>query len=118
MDERRSQRLTEALREELDELIGYELEDPRVNLTTVVEVLVSPDGKRATIRVRPEGDSQQQADCVEALNGAKGFLKHELGLRLDMFRIPDLKFEADLSPELAAKAASLMQRVKRGRPKD
>lgn len=118
MDERRSQRLTEALREELDELIGYEMTDPRVDGVSVTEVLVSPDGKKATVRVRtPEGEKAQN-DAVEALTNARGFLKHELGIRVQLFRIPELKFEADVDAHLADRMDSLLKRVKRGRPRD
>jgi ribosome-binding factor A len=118
MDPRRSQRVTEALREELDELIAYELDDPRVGDLTVTEVLLSPDGKKASVRVRIEGDEARQTQALEALSAAKGFLKHQLVQRVTLFRVPELKFEADLTPALAVRMDSLMKRVRRGRPKD
>ena len=55
MDPRRAERVSEALREELEEMIGYELEDPRIQATDVVEVLISPDAKQARIRLRIAG---------------------------------------------------------------
>jgi ribosome-binding factor A len=47
MDARRSERVAEALREELEELITGELTDPRIEVTSVIEVLVAPDARTA-----------------------------------------------------------------------
>ena len=54
MDPRRSERLSEALREELEELINYELTDPRIDVMGVAEVLITPDGKHARVRSEPQ----------------------------------------------------------------
>ncbi len=43
MDNHRAGRVSEALREELGEMIAYELSDPRIGEAVVTEVLVSPD---------------------------------------------------------------------------
>ena len=43
--------MSEAVREELTELIGFELDDPRLLDVTVTEVHVSPDGRYAHIKV-------------------------------------------------------------------
>lgn len=47
----RTERISEALREELAELIGYELSDPRINFATVSSVEVSPDKRHAFVRI-------------------------------------------------------------------
>jgi len=51
MDERRTLRVSEAVREELSEIIGFETADPRLLAVEVTEVHVSPDGRHANIRV-------------------------------------------------------------------
>jgi ribosome-binding factor A len=43
MDTHRAERVSEAIREELGEIISYELSDPRIGDAVVTEVLVSPD---------------------------------------------------------------------------
>ena len=60
MDPRRSERLSEALREELEELISYELTDPRIDVMGVAEVLITPDGKHARVRLILNGDRAWQ----------------------------------------------------------
>jgi ribosome-binding factor A len=117
MDPRRSERLSETLREELEEMISYELSDPRIEVTAVAEVLISPDGRRARARLLLPGDSEQQRQTIEALTRAKGYIRHEIASRLDLFRIPDLQFEPAVSAELGPRMEHLLKRVRKGRPR-
>ena len=50
MDSHRTERVSEALREELGEIIAYELSDPRIGDATVTEVLLSPDMRHAQMQ--------------------------------------------------------------------
>jgi ribosome-binding factor A len=117
LDPHRHERVAEHLREELEEMIGYELSDPRVGTATVAEVLISPDFRHAHVRLVLQGAAQEQADTLAAVNHAKQFLRHELTERLHLFRTPELHFEAALPGELGAKAAQILKRIRRGRPK-
>ncbi len=118
MDPHRAQRVSEAIREELDELIGYEMSDPRIVPMTVTEVLVSPDLKHAQVRLAMPADEDVRKDALAALDHARPFLKHELAQRLQIFKIPELHFEADVSAGLSSRVDYLMKRVKKGRPRD
>ena len=118
MDPRRSERLSEALRSELDEILNYELDDPRMTSVAVTEVLLSADGKKAHIRLAFEGQPAQQFACLEVIEKAKGYIRHLLVERLELFRIPDIRFDGDLAPDLRIKADALLKRIHRGRPKD
>ncbi len=117
MDPRRSERLSDKLREELDEMISYELSDPRIDVTSVAEVLISPDGRRARARLLMPGDADRQKQTLEALDRAKGFIRRELAIRLDLFRMPELQFEAAVAVELGSRIEHLLKRVRRGRPR-
>ena len=117
MDPHRHERVAESIREELDELIAYELSDPRVGGATVTEVLISHDYRKAVIRLALSGSAAEQKDTLAALNHAKQFLRHELAERLQLFKTPELHFEAALAADLAAKAAQILKRIERGRPK-
>ena len=118
MDSHRSQRVSEALREELGELIAYELSDPRIGDAVVTEVLVSPDMRHAQVRLHLSQETQQQSDTIRALEGARHFLRHQLSERLTMFRIPELHFEADVSVSEKGRLEHLFKRIRRGRPRD
>ena len=98
MDTHRAQRVSEALREELGEIISYELSDPRIGDATVTEVLVSPDMRHAQVRLHLNDGDGASGATIEALNHAKPFLKRKLAERLNLFRLPELHFESDGAP--------------------
>jgi ribosome-binding factor A len=118
MDPRRSERLAETLRVELEELINYELDDPRVSTVAVTEVLLSPDGKKAHVRIAIEGNPDRQKECLQAIEKAKGYLRVQLADRVDVFRMPDIRFDTDLPAGLRERAGELLKRIRRGRPRD
>jgi len=117
LDPHRTERVSESIREELEELIGYEMSDPRVGPATVSEVLISPDFRRAHVRLVLSGSPEEQATTVEAITHAKQFLRHQLAERLQLFHTPDLHFEAALPAKLGAKVPQILKRIKRGRPR-
>jgi ribosome-binding factor A len=113
----RTERISEALREELTEMIGYELSDPRVAPATVTGLEVSPDKRHALVRVRvDEGADAEQT--IAALEHAAPFLRREVARRLELFRVPELHFEADIATELGGRMEHLLKRIKKGRPRD
>ena len=118
MDTHRAERVSEALREELGELIAYELSDPRIGETTVTEVLLSPDMKHAQVRLHLSEEPAKQRATIEALDGARHFLRRQLAERLNLYRVPELHFEADLDPGVGSRMEHLLKRVRRGRPRD
>jgi ribosome-binding factor A len=118
LDPHRAERVSESIREELDELIGYEMSDPRVGPVTVSAVHLSPDFRHAHVQLILQGSPQEQNDTLDALNHAKQFLKHRLTERLQLFRTPDLQFESALSAGLGAKVPDILKRIRRGRPRD
>ena len=117
MDPHRSQRLTEALRTELEELLTYEMTDPRIDVAGVAEVLLTPDGKHARVRLNLNGDSVWQKQTLDAIDHAKGYIRRELAHRLDLFKLPDLRFEAAFTGEAPERVGHLLKRVRRGRPR-
>ncbi len=117
LDPHRAERVSESIREELEELIGYELSDPRVGPVTVTEVHLSPDFRHAHVSLILSGTAAEQSATLEALQHAKQFLRHQLAERLQLFRTPDLQFEPALPPGLDAKVPQILRRIKRGRPR-
>ena len=115
MDAHRTQRVREALREELGEIIGYEMSDPRIEMVDVTEVELARDLRYAQVRVSLGGDSRRQQEALEALESARHYLRRELAGRLNLRRIPELHFEADARMEAAARVESLLKRSRKGR---
>ncbi|HJT89986.1 MAG TPA: 30S ribosome-binding factor RbfA [Bryobacteraceae bacterium] len=115
MDERRTLRVSEAVREELAEIIGFELSDPRLADVDVTEVHVSPDGRHATIKVAARGGERQQKESLEALEHARHYLRHELGARLSLRHVPELHFQQDRNPDVESRIEFLLKRAKKSR---
>ena len=114
MDERRSRRVSEAVREELTEMISYEMSDPRLGGVDVTGVDVSPDGKHAHVRVAVRGDERDQEKAMAALDHARNYLRHELAIRLSLRRIPELHFQSEMW-ESGSRVEQLLRRVKKTR---
>jgi len=115
MDERRTLRVSEAVREELGEIIAFEMQDPRVLDVDVTEVHVSPDGRHAHIKVAVRGEDRQQKEALDALDHARHYLRHELGVRLTLRHVPELHFERDRNPDADSRIDFLLRRAKKTR---
>ena len=118
MDPHRAERVSESIREELEELIGYEMSDPRVGSATVSEVHLSPDFRHAHISLILQGSAEEQTATLDAINHAKQFLRHQLAERLQIYRMPELHFEPALAADLSAKAPQILKRIRRGRQRE
>jgi ribosome-binding factor A len=115
MDEHRSRRVSVAVREELSEIIGFELSDPRLACVDVTDVAVSPDSRHALVKVSLSGGEQEQKQAMAALEHAGNYLRHELASRLNLRRIPELHFEPDHYPDAATRVEILLKRAKKKR---
>ncbi len=115
MDEHRTQRVSEAVREELSEIIGFETDDPRLLAVEVTEVHVTPDGRHATVRVVLRGDDREQRESLQALEHAKHFLRRELASRLSLRHVPELHFNQDRHPDAESRIDFLIKRAHRSR---
>ena len=113
MDERRTLRVSEAVREELSELIGFELNDPRLLQVEVTEVHVSQDGRHATITVAVRGADREQKEALAALDHARHYLRHELGTRLSLRHVPELHFAQNRNPDVESRIDFLIKRAKK-----
>ena len=116
MEDHRAQRVSEAVKEELSELIGFEMEDPRLATVNVTSANVSPDMRTAHVKVAIEAGLEKKA--MAALEHAKGFLKHELAARLNLRRVPDLYFSTDTHPDAESRIDFLLRRAKRSKARD
>ena len=117
MDERRQQRVADALRDEISELVVYELTDPRIQLLGITGVHISPDGRKADVLVRTEGTAQERDTTLKALTHAAGFLKRELGRRLSLRQVPDLRFVSDTGAASNEQMEALLKKAQKWRRK-
>ncbi len=81
---------------------------------TITQVEVSPDLQNATAFVVPLGGNQSD-EILQALNGAAGYLRGQLGREVQLRHTPRLGFEPDLSFDRADEVERLLSspRVRR-----
>ncbi len=115
MDQHRRERVSETVREELAELIGFEMEDPRLAGVDVTEVQVGPDLRHAHVRVGVWGDERQKQAAMAALDHARHYLRHELARRLNLRKMPELHFEPDPAAGADERVEILLKRAKKMR---
>jgi ribosome-binding factor A len=118
MDERRTLRVSEAVREELSEIVGFESDDPRFLAIDVVEAQVSADGRHATVKVAVHGTEREQAESMAALERAQNYLRHELAGRLSLRHVPELHFDLARHAGAGSRVDILLRRAKKTRGRD
>jgi ribosome-binding factor A len=106
---RRGDRVGDLLRAELSDLLLRSIHDPRVKLTSVTQVEVSPDLRRAAVKVSVLGDDTQRQEAIEGLRHARGFLRTELAHRLRLRVTPELVFELDRGAEHSQQISDLLE---------
>jgi ribosome-binding factor A len=107
------ERLSEALREEIETILEGELSDPRIGLVNVSEVHLAEDSKSAKVMVVVEGDDEQAAETMEGLKAATGYIRRELTEQLHLRRAPELLFILDRSQLYEARIEELLGRTKK-----
>ena len=107
------ERLSEALREEIETILEGELSDPRIGLVNVSEVHLAEDSKSAKVMVVVEGDDEQAAETMEGLKAATGYIRRELTERMHLRRAPELLFILDRSQQYEARIEELLGRTKK-----
>lgn len=104
----RAQRIAERIREELSELLIYEVTDPRLQGVTVTDVRVDRELAYASIFVSAVEGSERKQEILEGFDRAKGFLRSELARSIDLRVFPRLRFNWDPTPEKAERIEKLI----------
>ncbi len=109
---RRPERLAEALKEEIAEVVGFELDDPRLGSITVTDVEVTSDLRDAKVFVLVHGTEKEIKGAFDALEKASGYIRRQVALDLDLRHTPHLHFARDTAEENAARIGELLEAVK------
>jgi ribosome-binding factor A len=112
------ERLSGAIREEIETILEGELADPRIGLASVNAVLMADDSRSARVMVHVQGDDAEAERTLEGLNAARNFVRHALAERLHLRRPPELFFQVDRSDQLESRVEELIARTKKRRPKE
>jgi ribosome-binding factor A len=110
----RTERVDELLRQEIGALLSKEIADPRIGFATITDVETAPDLRHAKVWVSVIGSQAESTETVRALQQAMPFVRHELGRRLRIKRIPELHIRLDDSAERGTRVLHLLNELEAG----
>jgi ribosome-binding factor A len=109
MNKIRQERTAEQIRMILSDLLNREVSDPRLQDLTVTRVWVDRELQVADVYLNALGDESREADVMEALGKAGGFLRHELAQRMSLRVVPELRFQWDPTLAYAEEVDKLLE---------
>jgi ribosome-binding factor A len=107
----RRERVADILREEIAQLVGYELEDPRLMMVTVTEVRLSDNMRAARVYVTVAGTEEEHKAALVALRHAAPYVRKRVGLSLNLPRTPELHFLRDTVEEEGERVDQLLEKI-------
>lgn len=112
-------RVTSDIKLCLSELLR-EVKDPRVSrLLSIVKLDVSGDMSYAAVYISAIEGSDATKESAKALNrSANGFLRRELGARMKLRKVPELKFIADDSIRKSSEILAVINSFKKDESKE
>ena len=105
------ERLEKIYARELAEVLRNEVKNPLLSFVTVTKVAITKDLSIATIYYTVMGDENEIEATKKALENAKGFLRSELASRVNMRKVPDLKFKYDESLAYGNRIEELLAKI-------
>ncbi len=109
----RIDRVSEEVKRELAEIIR-ELKDPRIcEFVSIISVKVTKDFKFAKVYISVIGTNEQKDDTVKGLNSAAGFIRREIGRRIQLRYTPQFTFVPDDSIEYGAHISKVLSDIEK-----
>lgn len=109
---RRTQRVSELLRQEISLVLQRQLRDPRLNaLISITKVDTSDDLRHSKVYISVLGDTSNRDTALHGLVSAAGYVRRELGDTLALRRIPTLEFVLDESLERVEEVLKVMDQL-------
>ena len=112
MSSNRPDRVGEAIRNELSQLLAKDVHDPGVGFITLTKVTVSPDLQLARVYYTSMGDEKALRETEKALRRALPFLRRQIAQRVRLRRVPELEFFFDKSVAQHDRIEQILQELK------
>src|SRR5689334_7702602 len=108
----RPDRVGEAIRDELSQLLAREVQDPGIGFITLTRVAVTSDLQLARVYYTSLGDEKARKATAKALTRATPFLRRQIGARIRLRRVPELTFFYDESIAQTDRIEQILQDLK------
>ena len=110
----RVRRVAERVRTELSALLARSARDPGLSSVTVTAVRMTADLQLARVYYTLLGDSDRRA-AARGLRRAHPYLRHEIGRRLQLRQVPEMRFLYDDSAARQDRIARIFDEIERQR---
>lgn len=108
----RNNRINEEVKREVSDIIRSDLKDPRIGgMVSVIRADVTGDLRYARIYVSVMADEKEKKATMKALKSAAGFVRRELGARIDLRYVPEIQFILDTSIEYSIHINEVLKKV-------
>ncbi len=114
----RANRIAQRVKEELSEMLLFEVSDPRLSGVQVTHVRVDRELAYVNIFVSALEGSERKEDILEGFNHASGFIRSQLARRIQLRSFPHLRFNWDPIPEDADRIDRLIASLNTGEGQD
>jgi len=115
---KRATRVADQIRMEVADIIMRKTKDPRVGAVTVTDVEITNDLRLARVFVTTLLDAEGEREAFIGLEKAGGFIRSELGRRLNLRYTPELVFQKDTSGPRGDRILSLLDHLDEERRKE
>ena len=114
---RRVERVASLIKREVSQMLMSGIKDDRVGsgMVSVTDVEVTGDLQHAKIFVSIYGSDAAKTETMAGLKAATGFVRGELGHRLQLRRTPEILFREDRSVERGTRVLSLINQLSQER---
>jgi ribosome-binding factor A len=110
----RTDRIDQLLRQEIGAILARDIQDPRIGFVTITDVETAPDLSTARVWVSVIGQPEEREQTLKALQRAMPFVRHELGSRVRLRRIPELHLRADDTAQRGTRVLQLLAELEAG----
>ncbi len=100
--------MADQIRMEVAEILSRKIKDPRVQFVTVTDVQMTADLKIARVYVSTLAPEQYDQQTAPGLKSAVGFVRTEVGRRLNLRYTPEIVFYQDTSAEYANRMEKIL----------
>jgi ribosome-binding factor A len=115
----RSGRINEEIKKEISDIIRNEIRDPRLTaMVSVTRVDVTKDLRFAKVFVSIFGNEDEKKNSFNALKSSAGFLRREVGHRVNLRYTPELTIELDNTIEHGMHINALLETIKENKDHD
>ncbi|MDP3732610.1 MAG: 30S ribosome-binding factor RbfA [Candidatus Omnitrophota bacterium] len=108
----RHDKVSEALKQEISNIIHAELKDPRLGFITVTRVELTQDLRNAKVFFSVLGKEKEHKKTKEALDSALGFIRRLIAQRIRLRLVPEISFQEDRSAEYSIRIQEALDEIK------